>query len=221
MLSTLKMYPNLQYNPIKIQDYTVVEFYTDTISSTTRIGYYILPIAGLSARDIQLKIEDLMSYQIPEGYDKSIMLFSTDNTLNYDNFNHRICYVVYYNGEQLPSYPASPTLGTEISPSEPFNPWNEITITNNGGSTPISLILDIPEIENNTAITFYINDDSYTIVIPEPGSLKISQQIILMNNVTIQNFNLRSWPKLNAGTNIIKVPKNYVSQVKISYKLQY
>lgn len=219
MQYTLNMYPNLQYNPVKIQDFTILEFYKDNISALNKMGYYILPIQDLTVETIRKKIENLSAQKLPEGYSNVVALPDRAGARTYSSYNHRICYVVYYNGDDVPTYPSEPTLGTPISPKTPFNPWNEINISNIGAPTPLSLILTVTAIGE---LEFYINDNSYKINnITETGILKMSKNGVFLNDNPIIDFSIEDWPFLKSGDNIIKMPKNSVSNIQISYKLKY
>jgi len=48
MDNSLVMYPNLQFNPIEIPEFTLVEFYKESIAEENGLGYCIIPIKGLS-----------------------------------------------------------------------------------------------------------------------------------------------------------------------------
>ena len=48
MVNTLNTYTNLQYEPVPIPAYTILEIYKETIAKSNSLGYCILPIGGLS-----------------------------------------------------------------------------------------------------------------------------------------------------------------------------
>lgn len=221
MQHTLNMYPNMQYNPIKIQDFTILEFYQDNISITSRLGYYILPIQDLTVQEIEEKINNLALQKLPEGYSQFIALPDRGTTHTYNSYDHRICYVVFYQGDVIPSYPQEPALGTPIAPSSSFNPWNEINITNAGGPTALSIILTIAI--STTSLEFYINNQNYKInsEVRVGEVVKISKNGVYINNRQISDFDIQSWPYLTSGENTIRIPKNCVSNVQISYEMKY
>lgn len=220
MQHTLTMYSNQQSNPIKIADYTILEFYKDSISPDNRLGYYILPIEDVPLDTIKTKIAGLAEETYPDGYTNYVILADRTGVQNYDSFNHRICFVVFYTGSEVPIYPAEPAITETGTPAEPFNAWNEITIENQGNPTYATLSLTIDSTDS-LPLVFYVNEDKFSVSIASPGELKISQQGIYLNNTKLSDFELTNWPYLKMGNNSIRVPKKNVTHLKISYAEQY
>lgn len=220
MQHTLTMYPNQQHNSIKINDYTILEFYKDSVSPLSRIGYYILPIEGLNLATIEEKIGNLAEQARPSGYTNYQVLPDRLGTKNYSSYDHRICYVVFYNGTTVPTYPAEPAIGETETPAVPFNPWNEVQVNNVGMPTYVTLSFTLDSVDG-TPIVFYVNEDKFLINVVSAGTLKISNNGIYLNDTEITDFELSNWPYLISGMNTIKVPKKNISHLKVDYTAQY
>lgn len=220
MQHTLTMYSNQQSNPIKIADYTLLEFYKDSISSDNRLGYNILPIENMPLDTIKTKIAELAKEACPDGYSKYAVLADRTGAQTYESFNHRICFIVFYTGSVIPTYPAEPAIKETGTPAEPFNAWNQVSVENQGNPTYVTLSLTIDS-TNNLPLVFYVNEDKFSVSVASPGELKIGQQGVYLNNTKLSDFELTNWPYLKMGNNSIRVPKKNVAHLKVSYAEQY
>lgn len=215
MDNTLVMYPNLQFNPIKIPDFTILEIYKDTIAIESGLGYCIIPIEGLTKQEIRDKAKEKADLVQPSGYTNYTLLTGAS-----DEFNHKIVYAVWYQGE-APSYPDEPEV-IELTPGQPHNIWHEIEVTNPAAPSFITVTLTCSAFGH---LEFYINDDYFAIDIDKPVS-GVNEVIISKDGVTydgkpIDNFKMSSAPKLKAGVNYIKVNSVNISKIGIKYRQKY
>lgn len=218
MNTTLKMIDNLQFDPIKIPDYCLIEFYKDSIDKNSALGFSIISIAGLTIDEIKSAIAEKVSFIVPEGYTDYVILAGRDS----EEYNHKKIYVVWYKGE-APTYPAEPEIEEPAQPAEPAAAFEEYEIFNNGGKdTPITIEFTITTFGED--IEFYLNDDFYSIT----PSLDYGTNVYIANSkgvsyqdIPIDTFKFPSIPYLMSGKNILKVKKTNVSNVNIKYTEEY
>lgn len=215
MDNTLVMYPNLQYNPIKIPDFTVLEIYKDSIATDKGLGYCIIPIEGLTQQQIRDAAKAKADLVQPEGYTNYTLLTGAG-----DEFNHKIVYGVWYMGE-APTYPDEPS--TEVlTPEQPHNIWHEIEVENPSAPSFITVTLTCSALDH---VEFYINNDYFAIDIDKPVSgvndIVINKEGVSYNGKPISNFKMTSAPKLKTGVNYIKVNCVSISKIGIKYRQKY
>lgn len=212
MVSNLNTYPNLQYNPISIPDFTVVEIYKDTVAKANSLGYCILPIEGLDNQTIEENIITKVRESAPETYSNLAILN--------EGFNRKVVYAVWYKGD-APVYPSN-----EIQPAliatEPFNVWEEVEINNPSAPAAISLELDCSSLD---LIEFYINDNLFSIKIENPSEVSnivlVDGTGVKYNNKNIATFDFPTMPKIKNGLNCLKFNKTMIKGVKIKYIPKY
>lgn len=227
MRHTLDVYNNLQYNPIEIDDFCIVEVYKDAIAETNVLGYYIQPLKGVDPSKIKETIENgvlrrVDSYPKGSGYTDLVILAGRD----FDSYSRRIIYAVWYNAEtqevpQLPDEPEITDLGATTVPFE----LNQPKIIFNGSAPSYATItltldrLDLP-------VEFWINDDYFKIDVSQqiPVSdkiLTIDKSGVKYNSVPINSYEFLSVPKLKTGVNVIKVNRLMIRHVKVQYIRKY
>lgn len=223
-MNTLNMYNNLQYNPIEIDDYTILEIYKDSIEEYNVVGYHILPIKGLTAETIGEKIAEFAAANAPEGYSSWVALPSRRAPYTYQSYNHRRCYLVYYTGSDIPTYPAEPEIGEMPTPAEAFDPWHGLGLVNEGNApTPARLSLTLTALDNEE-VEFYINGNKYRAwnLTGDDGSvLTVDKLGMTWNGSPIFTFDMERVPSLIPGVNEIKVSKKNVDKVDVFYKARF
>ena len=214
MLTTLNTYPNLYFDAQRIPAFTVVEIYKDTIAQVNSLGYCIVPINGVS--DIKALINQRVAASAPAGYTTNVILAGRQE----EGFDHRITYCVWYNGA-VPTFPEMPENPTPTSPAAPFDRFNLVTCNNLGAATDVTLTLSIVA---PGLIELYINNDLFSIYVKKlegNKTLVIDKTGVNYNSKNIDSFIFSTTPCLKNGENIIKLPKDKVSNIKINYKPKY
>lgn len=214
MDNSLVMYPNLQFNPIEIPEFTLVEFYKESIAAQNGLGYCIIPIKGLSQEQIETEIRNKGTAVAHEGYTKFKVLSTGD-------FNHKIVYGVWYETDE-PVYPQEPEIES-LTPAAALNIWKEIEVENAAAPTYITVTLTCSSFVDT--IEFYINKDYFAIDIKEPvdgvNIITITKDGVVYNGNPIDSFKMTSAPKLQAGANSIKVKTIGVTNIDIKYKNKF
>lgn len=214
MENTLNTYPNLQFNPIKIPDFTLLEIYKESIAPTNGIGYCIIPIRDKTKEEIEQEIESKAATASHEGYTKLKVLSTGD-------YNHKIVYAVWYEGDE-PTYPQEPEVSV-LTPAPPLNIWKELEVENVAAPTYITVTLTCSAFDK--PLEFYINHDYFAIDIEKPeegvNEVIVSREGVSYNGKPIDSFKMTSAPKLKAGTNSIKVNSVGISHVGIKYRMKY
>jgi len=215
MDNSLMMYSNLQYNPISIPDFTILELYQDSIAEATRLGYSIIPIEGLSTQEIEDKCAELAATVQPDGYTSYILLTGAEG-----DFSHKIVYGVWYSGD-APSYPSEPAV-SELVAADSVSVWQTLEVPNSGAPAFASITLTLSAFDN---IEFYINGDYFHITIDEPvdgvDTVIINKSGVYYNDKAISTFEIDTLPKLQPGTNYIEVNATNITKVGIKYREQY
>jgi hypothetical protein len=213
MDNTLVMYPNLQYNPIKIPDFTLLEIYKDTIDVSNGLGYCIIPIEGLSGQEIKDKAR--AKAEIVKPADKDNYILFADG-----GYDHKIIYAVWYSGD-VPTLPAEPEV-MELIPNQPHEVWHEVEVDNPAAPSFITVTLTLTAFDN---VEFYINDDYFAIDIKKPvagvNEVIINREGVSYNGKPIDSFKMTSAPKLKAGVNYIKAKCSNISNIGIKYRKKY
>lgn len=217
MDNTLVMYPNLQFNPVEIPDYTIVEIYKDSIATENGLGYAIIPIEGLTQEQIVSAAGAKAELKQPEGYVQYDILYGAEKP----GFNHKIIYAVWYNAEK-PVYPPEPSI-VEQTPAQPLNIWKELEVDNAAAPSYVTVTLTCSAFDDT--LEFYINNDYFAIDIKEPKSgvntITIGRDGVTYNDKAIDSFKMSSAPKLKAGVNYIKVKTIGISNLGIKYRQKF
>lgn len=220
MENSLTVYNNLQYNPVEIGDYCVVEVYKDEISLATALGYFILPIDGVE--DLRSTIEEKVKRDEsrPTGYTQLAVLAGRE----FDTFSHRIVYAVWYEGENVPKYPDEPEQHDLGAPGDPFDFYKTIEVVNDSAPAyaRITLTLD----RTDLPVEFYINDDHFKIDVSkeiptDEKFLIVDRTGVKYNQVPISTYEFLSVPKIKSGLNLIKVNRLMISHIKIEYARKF
>ena len=148
MENTLTVINNLQYNPIEIADFCIVEVYKDDISLVNALGYFIQPLDGVG--DIKETIANRVRESAPSGYANLVVLAGRE----FDTFSRRIVYAVWYNGETVPTYPAAPEVHDLGEPGDPFDIYQDIEVINDSAPTDCKVTLTIDRLD--LPVEFYI-----------------------------------------------------------------
>lgn len=216
MDNTLVMYPNLQYNPIKIPAFTLVEIYKDKVSKENGLGYTIIPIENLSNQEIKDIARAKAELVKPSGYSNYTLL-----TGDKEEYDHKIIYAVWY-ADEVPSYPQEPDIES-LTPAQPLNIWHTVEVNNEAAPTFVTITLTCSALDNT--LEFYINNDYFAIDIKNPkdgvNEIAISKEGVSYNGKPIDSFKMTSAPKLKAGMNYIKVNSIGVSKIDIKYRQKY
>lgn len=205
--------PNLQYDPIAIPDYTVLELYKDAVADANYIGYYIVNIEGLNETEIETKLTTLAGTQ--DGYTNFVILASADNSKK--QYSHKRIYGVFYNGSTAPAYPtytvreATATTGTLVDPYQTF------TIENEGISTPVQLVFTVDSVDE--PIEWLLNNNYGATVLDKAGKLVVGQESTI--NGEPVDVDYAEIPCLMHGTNTLKVKATNVSKVECKYTVLY
>lgn len=218
MDESLITYNNLQYNPIEIEDFCVVEVYKDEISLVNALGYFIQPLKDIG--DVKATIEERVRKSAPDGYENLVILAGR----NFDSYSHRIVYAVWYNGAAAPTYPAEPEQHDLGMPGSPFDFYHTVEVFNDAAPTYCRLTLTLDRLD--LPVEFYINSDYFKIDVSEqiPTDEKIlvvDQTGVKYNSVPIYSYEFLSVPKLNSAINLIKVNKLMIREVKVEYVHKY
>lgn len=214
MISNINTYPNLQFNPFPIPEFTVIEIYRDTIAKDNSLGYCILPIEGLDDAQIETKIRTLVDGSKPEEYQNLAVLNK--------GYNHKICYAVWYT-DTAPEFPKEPSPQPMPEPAAPFNVWEEIVVDNPGQTVPLALEITCSSFTE--PIGFYINDVLFSITIGKPQAginvIVADRTGASYNNKGIDTFDFPTTPVLKNGRNVLKFNKTNVSAVKVRYTQKF
>lgn len=215
---TLTTYNNLQYNPVEIGDFCVVEVYKDEIALTEALGYFVQPLEGIE--DIKKTIEERVRESAPDGYEKLAVLAGRE----FDSYSHRIVYAVWYNGETAPKYPDEPEQHDLGAPGDPFDFYEKVAVVNDSAPTYCKVILTLDRLD--LPVEFYINDDYFKIDVSEqiPTDEKIlvvDKTGVSYNSVPIYSYEFLSVPKLKSAVNQIRFNKLMIREAKIEYVHKY
>lgn len=213
MNQSLTMYNNLQYNPVEIADFCVVEVYKDEIVKTNALGYFIQPLKDIG--DVKATIENRVRESAPEGYEKLAILAGRE----FDTFSHRIVYAVWYNGE-APTYPKEPEQHDLGAPGDPFDFYQNISVINDSAPTYCRITLTLDRLD--LPVEFYINDDHFKIDVSEqiPTDKKIlivDKTGVSYNSVPINSYEFLSVPKLKSGINQLRINRLMIREVKVEF----
>jgi hypothetical protein len=214
MENTLTVINNLQYNPIEIADFCIVEVYKDDISLVNALGYFIQPLDGVG--DIKETIANRVRESAPSGYANLVVLAGRE----FDTFSRRIVYAVWYNGETVPTYPAAPEVHDLGEPGDPFDFYQDIEVINDSVPTDCKITLTIDRLD--LPVEFYINDDYFKIdvskqVPTDEKIIEIDKTGVKYNSVPINTYEFLSIPKLKSAKNLIKVNRLMIRKVKVEF----
>lgn len=212
--NTLTVFNNLQYNPLEIGDFCIVEVYKDRIAKTNALGYFIQPLEGVE--DVKATIEERVRESAATGYEALVILAGRD----FESYSRKRVYAVWYNGDEVPEYPSLPEQHTLGSASDPFDFFQKCVVTNPGAPTNCRLTLTLSSLDK--PVEFYVNDDYFKIdvskQIPTPEKILVVDKAgVKYNDVPINTFEFLSVPKLKAGYNLIRVNKLMVDTLQVDY----
>lgn len=216
MENTLTVYNNLQYNPIEIEDFCVVEVYKDEISLDNALGYFIQPLKGLEDNEIKSTIEGRVKQNKLSGYTQLAVLAGRE----FDSFSHRIVYAVWYKGETAPTYPAEPEQHDLGAPGDPFDFYQVLQVINDSAPTYCRITLTLDRLD--LPVEFYINDDYFKIDVSDqiPTDEKIlvvDKTGVSYNSVPINTYEFLSVPKLKSAVNQLRVNRLMIREVKVEF----
>lgn len=217
MSNTLTVYNNLQYNPIEIGDFCIVEVYEDEISLANALGYFIQPLDGVE--DIKETIAT-RARQYVGKMGKLAVLAGRE----FDSYNRRIVYAVFYTGETAPTYPDEPEQHDLGAPGNPFDFYQNLEIDNDSALTSARITLTLDRLD--LPVEFYINDDHYKIDVSEqiPTDEKIlvvDKTGVSYNSNPINTYEFLSVPKLKYGKNQIRVNRLMIRNIKVEYARRF
>lgn len=207
--STLVTLPNKQYDSIEIPDYTVLELYTESVSDANYVGYYIVPIGGLSDTEIETKLKTLAGTK--EGYANFALLVSRDGKTK--EYNRKRVYGVYYK-TTAPTYPEETKDVTTYTPAPQYDVYQTITVTNPGVAAPCKLTLTVDSIDD--PVELYVNNNYIACKPNEIGELVIDD-VARMNGAFVEDYDAFDRPTLVQGENTIKVKATNVTNVSVTY----
>lgn len=212
MVSNLNTYPNLQYNPISIQDFCVVEIYKDTIVKENSLGYCILPI---KEGDMEQKIREKVAESMPEGYTNLAILAGRAKV----EYNHKVVYAVWYQNE-MPTYPEAPVISDLPPVSAAYNIYQEIEV-NNLGTAPAYIELELTCSSVDEPIDFYINGKFFSVTIEKNAAdthtLILNKNGVFYNGAAIDTFICPSAPRIESGINHLLFNRSNIQNVKLNY----
>lgn len=214
MNNSLTMYNNLQYNPVEIADFCVVEVYKDEIVKTNALGYFIQPLKDIG--DPKTAIRKRVYASQPDGYSNLVILAGRE----FETYSHRIVYAVWYNGDVVPTYPEEPEQHDLGAPGDPFDFYELINVINDSAPTYCRLTLTLDKLD--LPVEFYINDDYFKIDVSE--QIPAEEQILIVdktgvsyNSVPINSYEFLSVPKLKSGINQLKINRLMIREIKIDF----
>lgn len=208
-LNTLTTFANRQYDPIEIPDYCVLELYKDTMADDNYIGYYIVPIGGLTKDEIATKLTTLAGTQ--DGYTNFILL--GNNT-----YSRKRIAGVFYN-DTVPTYIEGKSTVTTQTAASALNVYQEQTVTNNGIEVPCTIIVTVTDTTN--PIELYINNNYIAFTATETGDYTIENEVCTFGGKIIDDFGSFDTVTLKHGDNVIKVNATNVSKVQVTYTETY
>lgn len=217
-MNTINMYPNLQYDPIEIPKYCILEIYKDSIAETNSLGYTILNIEGKSNSEIEQEIKTKVAASAPNTYTKLAIL--AGNT--FVDYTNKIVYCVWYTGDIVPAYPEEPTITPLDSPGQQASIWEVININNPGVGTIAALQFNINNSLNK--LEFYLNDVLYSIDLKDlksTNSINIDKGGLRVNGEYISSFSFNAMPALKSGQNVIKINKVNTTNFSLIYSPRY
>lgn len=212
--NTLTIYNNLQYDPIEIADFCIVEVYKDKVAKINSLGYLIQPLTGVT--DVKATIEERVRESAATGYENLVILAGRD----FDSYSRKRVYAVWYNGDEIPQYPSLPEQHDLGAASDPFDFFQDCVVNNPGAPTNCRLTLTLSALDK--PVEFYVNDDYFKIdvsaQVPTPEKvLVVDKAGVKYNNVPINTFEFLSVPKLKAGSNTIRASKIMIANVQVDY----
>ena len=216
---TLNVYNNLQYNPIQIGDFCVVEVYKDEISLVNQLGYFIQPLDGVE--DVKETItKRVREKHTAEGYDTLVILSGR----KFDSYNRRIVYAIWCDPNAIPQYPEEPEQYEIGEVGDEFDHYQNLTINNEGAPTYCSITLTLDKLD--LPIDFYLNDDFFSIDLSDqiPSDemvLTIDRTGISYNGKPIDSYNYLSVPKLLFGVNYLSISRLMVKKVKVEFTRKF
>lgn len=218
MNQTLTMYNNLQYNPVEIADFCIVEVYKDEIVKTNALGYFIQPLKNIG--DVKTTIENRVRESAPDGYEKLAILAGRE----FDTFSRRIVYAVWYNGDAQPQYPEEPEQHDLGAPGDPFDFYQPIQVINDSAPTYCRITLTLDKLD--LPVEFYINDDHFKIDVSEQiptdeKILVIDRTGVSYNSVPINTYEFLSVPKLKSGVNQLRINRLMIRNVKVEFARKF
>lgn len=218
MNQTLTMYNNLQYNPVEIADFCIVEVYKDEIVKTNALGYFIQPLKNIG--DVKATIENRVRESAPDGYEKLAILAGRE----FDTFSRRIVYAVWYNGDAQPQYPEEPEQHDLGAPGDPFDFYQPIQVINDSAPTYCRITLTLDKLD--LPVEFYINDDHFKIDVSEQiptdeKILVIDRTGVSYNSVPINTYEFLSVPKLKSGVNQLRINRLMIRNVKVEFARKF
>lgn len=218
MENTLTVINNLQYNPIEIADFCIVEVYKDDISLVNALGYFIQPLDGVG--DIKETIANRVRESAPSGYANLVVLAGRE----FDTFSRRIVYAVWYNGETVPTYPAAPEVHDLGEPGDPFDFYEPISVINDSAPTDCRITLTLDRLD--LPVEFYINDDHFKIdvstqVPTDEKILVVDKTGVRYNSVPISSYEFLSVPKLKSAVNQLRINKLMIRKVKVEFAKKF
>lgn len=214
-MQSLNTYPNLYYNPIKIPTYTVVEIYKNEVAENNSLGYFIIPIKDMDNNQLESAIYSRAIGSKPADCDKYIILGGRE----YNTYENRITYFVWYSGDTVPQYPELPELITPPPAAKPFEKYTVVSLYNQGsGDTDVTITLTVDE---DGDYDFYINDDYYSFTVTKlyknNNKIVFTKNGVTVNDIPINTFTFSKIPTLRTGSNFIKVTKKGIKNIKCDY----
>lgn len=204
--------PNLQYEPISIPQYTVLELYKDSIIDANYVGYYIVPIEGLTKDEIKIKLLDLAGTL--EDYSYVKLLVSRDETK--EQFKYKRVYGVYFN-EDEPVYPDVPKVTPIETTGTLIDVWQTKEIENSGIEVPATIRLTVEN--DGDKLELYLNDNHISVENYSTGEVVVSSTA--ENNGKTIEVSFDEIPALKSGTNIIKIKATNITKVEVNYTVAY
>lgn len=203
---------NLQYEAVAIPQYTVLELYKDSVLDDNYVGYYIVPIEGLTKEEIKTKLLELAGTY--EGYSYVKLLVSKDETK--EQFKYKRVYGVYFNNTE-PVYPTVAVQEQTIPTGTLVDVWQTNEIENGGIEVPCSIKLTAAA--GDESIEFYLNNNHVSIEKYEAGEVVISS--IAKNNGKTIECSFDEIPTLKNGTNILKTKATNITKVEVEFTEAY
>ena len=220
MVNTLNTYANLQYEPIPIPAYTILEIYKETIAKSNSLGYCILPIGGLSNAEIKAALTEKAALAPHEEYTNCKILAGRAA----ESYDHRIVYAVWYNGDVEPEYPEEPEVSPQGAPGEAANIWYTTERSNN--TYPMAFLnIDIVCSSFDEPIEFYINDNYYYILITNPiegdNHVYVNQSGVQYHGAPVETFEMKAPPYNDQFTMTIKLKATNITSFTYTEERKY
>lgn len=220
MNTNLTMFDNLQFEPIQIKPYSIVEVYQSNLDSKSCLGYFIQPVVDNMQETIETRVREVADKS--GEFDSLVILAGRGGQY----FNYRRVYAVWYNkADGAPSYPGKPNIDELPKPAQTPSPYTDFTFDNDGVDCYGSIELTIGN-STDRVVELWLNDNHMTITLPENltednNVVIVNLNGVLLNQQKINTFDIQTIPKIKSGSNCLRIKNTNVTKAKVTYENKY